>query len=151
MVLIRANKRFFASKEARRIQESWEPEFGDRVQIVFSGHVGTVVYYNAEYNHLCLVFEGDIMISHWAKTSCSWLPYFNQLQKMLMEERYGLSHLGDERFHPDFDGRDWDPEEPYRALGQGKEPGDYVKGTGPTPAIALGRALLEAMKHAAVR
>jgi len=124
---------------ADRLREEWEPKFGDWVQ---KDQCAAIVTY-IEGDDLWVEFQDPRYGGGWCKkVDCAPLFQPRQIIEMLEERGYGLGHLGDERLHPDFDGRDWNPEEPYIALAE-REPGDYVKGTGPDPATALLRAWLE--------
>ena len=121
-------------KKAKRIQEEWEPKFGDRVCLaphdLYDFEDGIIVYPdNAEdmvvvrtddHQHLLLYLNELI-----------WFPYQRQLQEMLEERGYR-----------------WDV---------GKLPNGYtatiwsdlsiVECEGPTPSIALGKCLLEVLKE----
>jgi len=130
-------------EKAEELRKWWEKRGPRQGDYYWDGDDGKV--------HLIGSFSQAGRIREWF--SHSWfrgsfpLPTQRQLIEMLEERGYGLYHLGDERFYPEFDGRDWSPEEPYQALAQGKEPGDYVKGIGPDPETALLRCLLAVMQH----
>jgi len=138
----KADIKCFTSEEVKRIQELWEPKYGDWVYLPRSEQVRVVTGLDR---------MGEVRLvevrTHWLETrDLIFLPRQGQLQEMLEERGYGLYHLGDERLQPDFEGRDWNPEEPYIAFAV-REPSDHVEGIGPTPAIALARALIEVIKE----
>jgi len=134
-------------EKAEELREWWEPKFGDWALLPGKEPCIIMSSSRSALAQETWIVQTKDHRAHFFASALIPLPTQRQLQEWLEERGYGLYHLGDERFYPEFDGRDWNPEEPYQALAQGKEPGDYVKGIGPDPETALLRCLLAVMEH----
>ena len=121
---------FFTSEEAKRIQEEWEPKFGHWV-LDGNDNIGIVNYWDDAHGGLYIKYPGHIRGAWYSRVSCILLPRLDQLLEML-EER----------------GIDWELSgglAKIRLPGQGWADEELIVHRAPTPSIALGKCLLEAL------
>ena len=125
-------------KEAKRIQEEWEPKIGD--WFLYVDEEPKIVD-----EELFVIMRGFGYTDEHI-----WLPYLDQLIEML-EER-GWAWRVAYYYGSEWDNREYEATlakcDAIHSNAKGTDDRDFVENVrGPTPSIALGRALIEALKE----
>ena len=123
---------FFTSEEAKRIQELWEPKFGDWV--IDCERLAIVT--GVEGDDVCVDYQ-DYGAAWCKRKEVVFLPRQGQLQAMLEERGCDIQTyilvLDQSEYR-------------VKAIARPKK-GDPIETFGPTPSIALGKCLLEVLKE----
>lgn len=136
---MKADIDFFISEEAKRIQELWEPRFGD---LVWHQHLRRCLVLYSGAGEYVRVWSDLTVDQQVHKQYLVFLPRQGQLQEMLEKttgKRFGalpVEFHGEEYWIAPFPGSSF---ERYKK-------GKSANARGPTAAIALGRGLLEVIQ-----